>query len=489
MTLPLAKNTLYLTLASIGQKVLAFVYFLFLARIMQPENTGAYFLALSITTIFSVISDFGITPVIIREVAKRPTEALPLIQRALGAKLPLMVVGVIGAVASTWLLGYDAMILELVLLASIVMLADAISLFYYGILRGHHALKYESLGIFVGQLCTALFGGAVLLVYPNLHLLVAALIFGSVFNMIFSAQRVVRLLGLRSLLPCVDRVWLKRFFRVALPFALAGIFVKVYSYVDSVFLSWYVGIGAVGIYSVAYKLTYSFQFMPLAFVAALYPGMSALVRTDRPRLARLFQHAMWYMMLIATPISFGIFAVAPDLVLLAGEDYASAAPVLQILVLVLIPIFLDFPIGSLLNASDRQGLKTAIMGATMVVNVVANMLLIPRFEIIGAAYAGLASFWFLFLVGLYFVPRVLPEYRMRHLLRMALPIAASGAVMAMAAIFLRTVLDLLLVIPVCAVVYVGCLFVTRSVKVEHVRALRHVLMRKPIYEEIPPSDA
>ena len=70
MTRMLAKNATYLTLASTGQKVVAFLYFLFLARVMQPENTGAYFLALSITIIFSVIADFGITSVVIREIAK-----------------------------------------------------------------------------------------------------------------------------------------------------------------------------------------------------------------------------------------------------------------------------------------------------------------------------------------------------------------------------------------------------------------------------------
>jgi O-antigen/teichoic acid export membrane protein len=485
----LARNTLYLTVASIGQKVLAFVYFLFLARIMQPENTGVYFLALSITTIFSVIADFGITPVVIREVAKRPSDALALVRRALGVKLPLMAIGAGASVLAAALLGYEAIVVQLVALACVVMLADAVSLLYYGVLRGHHVLQFESLGIFVGQIFTVVLGGTVLILDPNLFGLVASLVAGSVFNMLFSARRVVQLLGPSAIVPIFDRAWAGAFLKIAFPFALAGIFVKVYSYVDSVFLSMFLGTAAVGIYSVAYKLTYSFQFMPMAFVAALYPGMSALIQKDKAQLAHLFADSMWYMMLIATPITFGIFAIAPDLVLLAGEEYVSAAPVLQALVFVLVPIFLDFPIGSLLNASDRQGTKTAIMGVTMVVNVMANAVLIPLYGTIGAAYAALLSFWFLFLAGFYFVPRII-DYRLRELLRTIIPIAISGAVMAASAMFLRLHMDFLLVVPVAAVVYIAMLVLTRSINVNHLREARRLFARsKPPYAETSPHDS
>ncbi|MBI4598883.1 flippase, partial [Candidatus Uhrbacteria bacterium] len=291
----LAKNTVYLTAASVAQKALAFLYFMLLARVMMPERTGTYFLALSLTTIFSVLTDFGITPVVIREIAKQTDRAPELIRQALGIKLPCIVLGIVGSVLAAWILGYNPIILQLMCLAALVMAADAISLLYYGALRGFHALQFESLGIFLGQLCTMLLGGAALLFYPSLHVLVIVLIAGSVLNAVFSAWQVVRRLGPSVLVPAWDRVQAKRLLSVAFPFALAGIFVKVYSYVDTVFLSLYLGTAAVGVYSVAYKFTYAFQFLPMAFVAALYPGMSALAAGDRRRLGELFDRSMWYM--------------------------------------------------------------------------------------------------------------------------------------------------------------------------------------------------
>jgi len=313
MPTPVAKNTLYLTVASIAQKILAFFYFLMLARVMLPEATGDYFLALSITAIFSTISDLGVTPVVIRDVAKVPERAADLIRRAVWLKIPFMALATVGAVAMSWLLGYDATVRELVLIASLVMLADALSLLFYGVLRGNHTLRFESLGIFVGQTCTLLFGGLVLLTYPSLHLLVLALLVGSTFNALYSARQVVAIYGWGVLRPRFDMEAIRTLLIAALPFALAGIFVKVYSYVDSIIISKIIGTTAVGVYAVAYKFTYAFQFLPMAFVAALYPGMSAMVgKRDTDGLTRLFDDAIWYVAVLAAPISFGLWAVAQN---------------------------------------------------------------------------------------------------------------------------------------------------------------------------------
>lgn len=477
MSQSVAKNTLYLTAASIGQKVLAFVYFLFVARVMKPENTGAYFLALSITTIFSVVADAGITQVVIREVAKKPGEAVSLVRRALWLKIPFMLLGVIAAGATARLLHYDAQVQQLVWIASVVMLADAISLLFYGVLRGQHALQFESLGLFIGQTCTAIFGGAVLVLHPTLPLLVVALLIGSLFNMLFSAYHVSRRLGSDVLRPTWDARQAQTLLRMALPFALAGIFVKVYSYVDSVFLSKFIGTAAVGVYSIAYKFTYAFQFLPMAFVAALYPGMSAVVGKDTQRLAELFNDAMWYVAILAAPISFGIWAIAPDAVNLAGEGYESAAPVLQILVFALIPIFLDFPVGSLLNAADRQLTKTAIMGVTMIINVVCNAILIPGYGTIGAAWSAVISFTFLWIAGMYFVPRVISRYRYSDLFKRVTPIVLSAFAMGLLAAYLRPMLGYVLVIPIAGIAYVVLLLLTKSVPEQHLKHAVALLRR------------
>src|SRR3989338_3357058 len=222
MSQNLAKNTAFMTMASVGQKLVAFVYFLFLARVMMPEKTGIFFLA------------------------------------------------------------------------SIVMIAASLALLCYGILRASKNLRYEALGMFVSQLITVLVGGISLIIQPDVRFLILALIFGSVSTLVISAWQVVSLYGWRLLLPSWDKEAQWSMIKIMIPFALAGIFTKIYSTLDVVLISKLMSTTAVGIYSVAYKFTYAFQFLPLAFAAALYPSLSSTIEHNKQATAQTFSRAVWY---------------------------------------------------------------------------------------------------------------------------------------------------------------------------------------------------
>jgi O-antigen/teichoic acid export membrane protein len=110
------------------------------------------------------------------------------------------------------------------------------------------------------------------------------------------------------------------------------------------------------------------------------------------------------MLIASVPMAALLSALAERIVLLMyGEPFRGSIASLIVLPWVLIPIFLDFPIGSLLNSTHRAHLKTAAMGIAMAVNVVANLMLVPTYGPVGAAWSGVVSFWLLFFVGWYFV--------------------------------------------------------------------------------------
>jgi len=478
MSLTLVQNTFSLTIASVGQKVIAFVYFLFLARVMMPQQTGIYFLAVSVAMICSVVSDFGMTPVAIREIAKKPERTKTIIRQLLAIKIPLLCLGYVSSVLLSFVLGLQTEVRSLVFLTGLVLVLDSLHLLFYGVLRGQHRLRLESMGMFVGQILTATVGGFVLLFFPSLQLLALALLCGTLFNVFLSGTNLFRQFGATVFLPIWHWSSMKPFLRAALPFALAAIFVKVYSYVDSVLISKFLDTAAVGLYSLAYKFTYAFQFLPLAFIAALYPRFSALVEKDPDGLKKLFDRALWYMLILATPIVFGLSLLADQVVLLAGDGYRAAAPVLAMLVFVLLPIFLDFPIGSLLNASGRQSTKTAIMGLTMIVNVILNIFLIPQIGIMGSAYAALVSFTMMFFLGLVCVPKIIHGYRFHLLLVRLLQAGFCGILLFASGWLLRPFVQWILLIPLCGFVYLLALFLTGLVKREDVLMIKSVFDKR-----------
>jgi O-antigen/teichoic acid export membrane protein len=117
------------------------------------------------------------------------------------------------------------------------------------------------------------------------------------------------------------------------------------------------------------------------------------------------------------------------------------------------------------------------MGVTMVINVVANAILIPKMGIMGAADAALISFWFMFLAGLFFVHKVIPGYRMTHLLRVVLPILVSGAVMGATTYLLRPAVGFIPVVVIAGVLYLLMLWITGAIQPKHLEHMRSLMRR------------
>ncbi len=396
-----AKNALVLMLATTGQKTVAFLAFMIVARLVGPEITGSYFYAVSVTSIFVIISDLGITPVVIRAIAGGRADADRLFGAAIRAKLALVPIAILAALGYGVLRGNAPEVLATIAVACIAMGADAFHLILYGALRGRQNLKPEAFGMFVGQI----FSGSVAVSAALLSLgpigLAASLAVGSLWNAGWAFWN-VRNKEIKFTKP--GRIDLRELSTQALPFAIAGIAVKVYSYIDSLMLEAFKGVTAVGYYSVAYKLTYAMQFVPLTFTAALYPALSqAYAKKQKDELKQTFVSGMRLMAAAGFPIAAGLSALAPRLIpAIYGDAYMGSIAAMQVLPWVLLPIFIDFPVGALLNGSNRAHLKTTAMVGTMLVNAVLNFLLVPYYGPLGAAWAGVFSFWFLLAMGFMF---------------------------------------------------------------------------------------
>lgn len=481
----LAKNTAFLTGASILQKIVAFVYFAVLARFLGVEDTGVYFLTLAVITSVAVFADLGVTSVLIRDVAATRSEAKSMLQKTLGVKWLAILLAVGIAAAFPTVLGFDSSNIVLIWLAIPIMIADSFSLTFYGVLRGMEELRYESLGIFVGQLLSSIVGLLVIFSpMKSIALLIVALAAGSIWNAIFSGVQVVRRLGLQSILPSSKNI--RPVLAAAFPFFLAAVFVKIYSYVDSFTLKTVIGDSAVGLYSVAYKLTYAFQFLPLAFIGALYPRMSSLANNPID-LKKTFLDAEWYLALLMAPIVFGIAALAPEIVhTVYGPDYSGSITPLLILIFVLVPIFFDFPVGSLLNATGHQMTKTKIMGVTMVINFAANMVLIPWIGISGASIAAIISFTSMFLMGVWALRRKI-HVTIGEWTRTVGGFIIAGSAMMIVVLVLKSMMPWIATIPVGAIVFIGLSITTKALTKAHWVHAKSLILRKT-YGAIPASN-
>lgn len=470
MSLGIGRNTITLLSASVVQKATAFVYFALIARWAGVEDTGKYFFALSWTLLFSVLTDAGLTPVLIREAAKSPETAKRFLSQVVSLKIPLTLAAMVIVIGGVWLMGYPPVTRQMVSLAAIVLALDAVSLTFYGFLRGHHMLKYEALGLVLSQSITFAVGFWTLKTGQPVQYLIFALIAGSAYNaaqsMFFTWKRL-------RIFPTLmwDRAFAIKMLRAAIPFALAGAFVKIYNSVDTVMLSKFIGDEATGLYAVPFKLTFAFQFIPMAFTAALYPAMSRLYAVDRGRLGHVLYMGMRYLSLVVFPLVVGAIVLGHDIIFaIYGPAYGPSVAALQILIVTLIAVFLDFPLGSMLNATGRQMTQTKLMGLAMLVSVGMNLVLIPRFSFMGAVWASLISHFVLFIGGIIAVNGFL-KWPFGKFLKDAFSIAFAAVLMGAIVLVSKEAVPLPAAILIGAAAYAAMAFLFRILTVDEIRKL------------------
>ncbi|NCQ16259.1 flippase [Candidatus Falkowbacteria bacterium] len=482
----IAKNTSYFTLALILQKVISFTYFTLIARALGPEDLGKYYFAISFAAIFSILTDLGQTNLLTREIAKAKREANNLFGAVLGVKLPLAAATALIIIALANFLGYSELTRALIYFSTICIVLDSFTATFFSVSRGFHNLKYESLAAVVFQLIVLSFGLSVIKLNLGLVWLIGSLVLASIFNFSYSLTIVAKTWKL-SLKPIFDWRLVKLVLRLSLPFGIYAIFQKVYSYFDTVLLATLAGDYYVGIYQISFKIINAIQFLPLAFVASLYPAMSAYWLDNRQQLAITFERAMNYLIIISLPISGGVIMLADKIILIFKSGYGEAILPLQLSIAALLFMFTAYPVGSLLNACDKQKLNTVIMGLTVLASVILNLILIPKFQAVGASLAVLLSSIFMLVLGLIQVPKII-EYRAKKILAVLGKSLLASALMIILIIYLKNYLNIILIVPLAGALYFAVLFFLKGFSREDLTSLYQSFNKKSIHEN-PTIDA
>lgn len=458
----ITKNTAFMTIASIGQKIISFVYFSLIARHIGAEGTGKYFFAMAFTTVLVVFVDLGLTSVLVREAAKAREKIQSYFSTVLFVKIILGILSYIAAVLIINWMGYPIDTKQLVYLSAVTMLFDSLHLTLYGVLRAIGNLKYEAIGTVFSQFCTLILGS--IFIYFNLPLifLILAFTIPSFLNVCFVTTVLYTKYKI-NLTPHFDKNIFIYIGKISLPFALAAVFARIYSYVDSILLSKMVGDIEVGWYSIPYKITYAFQFVPLALMAAVYPRFSEYFLSDKQRLAFIFERSVKYLLIVVLPIAFGIGVLSSDIIVtFFSTEYLNSIIPLQILLIGLIFSYVSFPIGAFLNACNKQNTQTVIIGVVMIVNIVLNVLLIPKYGVIGASCTALIGNILLTILGYAIVPKI-TKISHAYLMKSFLQLLLSVMVMAVSVWYINKFYHFAFAIAAGAMVYPAMLFITGAV--------------------------
>ncbi len=172
------------------------------------------------------------------------------------------------------------------------------------------------------------------------------------------------------------------------------------TYGDRFLIKLYCGSESLGLYSVGYNLSIyvsNLLLVPISF--AIMPVlMQAWVRDGKKATQQFMSDAIRYFALLFFPVIIGLIAINKELiVVLASEKYLQSANIVPV-----IAIGVGFFAASnLFNAGliiyKRTGKILLYSLASALLNMVLNLMFIPKFGMLGAAYATLLAYFFFFI--------------------------------------------------------------------------------------------
>ena len=393
-------------------KPIRLVMVILAARWLGRGGFGAYSYALALGYILVQFADMGLQFHLARQISRNPEDAGPTLARVIRSKLVLMTLVVpaflgVGALTSRpadrwliWILGAALLFNSFVELANYVF-------------RGFQRLEYEArLNLLNVGLGTVAGLTAIRMGMGPLGLAFGCLL-GSVVSFAMALRWVHGRFIPRSQWILRERAGWLAALRPSFPIGLAIVLSILYFRVDILFLEHYWDSETVGLYASAYRIVESFGFLPGIFLAAVFPAFSELTSRDATRLPGLLRASLLWLTTLSSAVALGLLLFGPAIIrFFYGAEYLPAVTPLRILSPGIVFIFVNYGLTHFLIALG-QARFNAILGATcLTVNVIGNLLLIPRYGMTAAAATTLLTEAVLF-AGAF--PLVLRGVRQRSL--------------------------------------------------------------------------
>ena len=372
-----------------------------MARLLPKEDYGVMslvFLAITITTSFAALGFPQSTTRYFAEYAAKSKKMLAdFCSAMMVAAIAAGLVATAVIFAASFVLGQSASFADMAVhlrYASVLILIRLVSSVLLQIYRGNQstfafnlinvANRYLTLGLIILLLVyvfhdvTAVFVGTIL---------VEAVI------MTIAVVHLAKRRFLHSVRPRTDAI--RRAIRFGMPLVIADLMVTLVASSDRFAIQYFLGADSVAVYSVAYDISEAVAILfasPLQL--AILPIVYSLWSNEGEEATQAFLNkALSLSTVIVLPMIAGFAVVGPDIVtLLASDKYVESgiiAPYVATGVMLGSVHFLLFA-GLLLH--ERTQVITVLNAIAAGVNLTLNILLIPRFGIMGAAAATIATY-------------------------------------------------------------------------------------------------
>lgn len=364
-----------------------------IARYLGPEQFGTWNYAIALVAIYSAFATLGLDSIVIKRLVNKSSPQGVL----LGSAFLLRIFGglftVIVSVLTVYLLnGGDHLLLIITLITSFGLVFQS-----FDVLDYYFQSKVESkYTVYAKNSAFALISIAkIVLILTGAQLIdfvwasLIEIIIGSI-TMTILYQRAK---GQQIRTWKINLQVVKYLLKESWPLILSGVVIMIYMRIDQIMLEKMDGEKSVGIYSAAVRIAEVWYFIPMVITASVYPALIEARKINKEILHKRIQKL--YNLLASMSVMLALFVTFFSgyiIHFLYGQAYLGAGPILSLTIWAGIFVFLGVANNQYLIIEGETRIlfyRTLIAGC---LNVLLNLLLIPKYHGIGAAIATLIAY-------------------------------------------------------------------------------------------------
>lgn len=361
------------------------------ARYLGPEQFGQLNYAVVFASMFGALATLGLDGIVVRDIVHYPAARNEILGTAFGLKLAggsiavlTAVVGIVilrsGDPLSQWMVGIVAG-------GMVFQALDTIDLWFQSQVQSRYTVMAKS--------STFLVLSIVKIVLIKMQAPLIAFAWTGLAEIAAGAVGLVLAYRLRGL---YFRGWSFRFawavklLKDSWPLFLSSVAILIYMKIGTVMLGQMAGDKAVGIYSAATRLSELWYFIPLAIISSIAPAILELKKSNETLYYKRLQQSFDLMVVLAYVVALPVTFLAKYIILiLYGQAFQASGIVLVIHIWQAVFVFLGVACSTWFIAEGLTKGALVTTGCGAIANVLLNLWLIPRYGVVGAAWASVAA--------------------------------------------------------------------------------------------------
>lgn len=361
-----------------------------IVRRFTEQTIGDYSFAFALAMVLGMVVGLGVRSLVTREVSNDPSlgAAYPLNLLVLHGTLSLFVIAGLVAWAKI-----AAMPVDLLILCLLAFGAIGLTTVGYGAIavidasgRVHRGAQAE----ITGKICTVILGFMALLAGMDIIIIMAAQVVGAACYLGLAMRWASQAYG--PLAWRLDLALIVRTAKSSVPFALAAILYALYARVDIIMLHRLAGAAETAYYAVAYRIVETSLVVASMSGIAMFPELAAGGATGTAIRREIFGQAVRWLGVLGAFVAVPLLVGGDQLtVLVFGAGFQEGGDLLRAMAMLVVLGYVKVPFWRLLIAQRRELLQLYIQGPAVMLNILLNLVLIPRYGAFGAVAASLIS--------------------------------------------------------------------------------------------------